>query len=42
MSQNTLSFIAILVILAVLIVLIRGLKSFFKGGLLKKKERVTS
>jgi len=32
MSQNTLSFIAILVILAVLIVLIRGLKSFFKGG----------
>ena len=37
MSQNTLSFIAILIILAVLIVLIRGLKSFLKGG--KKKEK---
>ena len=39
MSQNTLSFIAILVILAVLIVLIRGLKSFFKGGSIEEKRK---
>ena len=39
MSQNTLSFIAILIILAVLIVLIRGLKSFLKGGEKKEKRK---
>jgi len=39
MSQNTLSFIAILIILAVLIVLIRGLKSFFKGGAIEEKRK---
>ena len=39
MSQNTLSFLAVLVILAVLIVLIRGLKSFFKGGDIEEKRK---
>jgi heme/copper-type cytochrome/quinol oxidase subunit 2 len=39
MSQNTLSFIAILVILAVLIVLIRCLKYFFKGGAIEEKRK---
>ena len=38
MSQNTLSFFGILIILAVLVVLIRGLKSFFKGGDMEEKR----
>ena len=39
MDQNTVSFIGILVILAVLVVLIRGLKSFFLGGGIKEKRK---
>jgi len=39
MSQNTLSFFGILIILAVLVVLIRGLKSFFKGGDMEEKRK---
>ncbi|KFX72295.1 MAG: hypoxia-induced family protein [alpha proteobacterium QL1] len=38
MSQNTLSFFGILIILAVVVVLIRGLKSFFKGGDIEEKK----
>jgi hypothetical protein len=39
MSQNTLSFFGILIILAVVVVLIRGLKSFFKGGDIEEKKK---
>jgi predicted nucleic acid-binding Zn ribbon protein len=39
MSQNTISFFGILIILAVLVVLIRGLKSFFKGGDMEEKRK---
>lgn len=39
MNENALSFVAILVILAVLIVLIKGLKSFFKGGAIEEKRK---
>ena len=39
MSENSLSFIAIIAILAVTIVLIRGLKSFFSGGNLEEKKK---
>tara|TARA_B100001093_G_C26758705_1_gene984638 strand:- start:500 stop:703 length:204 start_codon:yes stop_codon:yes gene_type:complete len=39
MSQNTVSFIGILAILAVFVVLIRGLKSFFKGGNIEEKRK---
>ena len=39
MDQNTVSFIGILVILAVLVVLLRGLKSFFLGGDIDEKRK---
>jgi len=39
MDQNTVSFIGILVILAVLVVLLRGLKSFFLGGNIEEKRK---
>ena len=39
MSENALSFIAIIAILAVTIVLIRGLKSFFSGGDINEKKK---
>ena len=39
MSENSLSFIAIIAIHAVTIVLIRGLKSFFSGGNLEEKKK---
>ena len=39
MSENSLSFIAIIAILAVTIVLIRGLKSFFSGGDINEKKK---
>tara|TARA_B100000886_G_scaffold73833_1_gene47562 strand:- start:31942 stop:32145 length:204 start_codon:yes stop_codon:yes gene_type:complete len=39
MSENSLSFIAIVAILAVTIVLIRGLKSFFSGGDINEKKK---
>jgi len=39
MDQNTVSFIGILVILAVLVVLLRGLKSFFLGGGIEEKRK---
>ncbi|MGA0790406.1 MAG: twin transmembrane helix small protein [Pelagibacteraceae bacterium] len=39
MDQNTVSFIGILVILAVLVVLLRGLKSFFLGGDIEEKRK---
>ncbi len=39
MSQNFLSFIAILAMIAVVIVLIRGLKSFFLGGDIDAKRK---
>ena len=39
MYENSLSFIAIIAILAVTIVLIRGLKSFFSGGNLEEKKK---
>ena len=42
MSENSLSFIAIIAILAVAIVLIRGLKSFFSGGDINEKKKVIS
>lgn len=39
MSENTLKFIAILAMIAVTVVLIRGLKTFFKGGDLDSKKK---
>ncbi len=39
MSENTLKFIAILAMIAVVIVLIRGLKTFFIGGNLDSKRK---
>lgn len=39
MSENTLKFIAILAIISVAVVLIRGLKTFFKGGDLDSKRK---
>ena len=39
MSENSLSFIAIIAILAVTIVLISGLKSFFSGGDINEKKK---
>ena len=39
MDQNTVSFIGVLVILAVLVVLLRGLKSFFLGGGIEEKRK---
>ena len=39
MSENTLKFIAILAMISVAIVLIRGLKTFFKGGDLDSKRK---
>ena len=39
MSENTLKFIAILAMISVVVVLIRGLKTFFKGGDLDSKRK---
>ena len=39
MDQNTVSFIGILVILAVLLVLLGGLKFFFLGGDIEEKKK---
>ncbi|EMH80852.1 hypoxia-induced family protein [alpha proteobacterium HIMB114] len=39
MSENTLKFIAILAMISVAVVLIRGLKTFFKGGDLDSKRK---
>tara|TARA_B100000963_G_C22624703_1_gene671715 strand:+ start:1146 stop:1349 length:204 start_codon:yes stop_codon:yes gene_type:complete len=39
MSENALKFFAILAMIAVLIVLIRGLKTFFTGGDLNTKKK---
>ncbi|MEK9680472.1 MAG: twin transmembrane helix small protein [Pelagibacteraceae bacterium] len=39
MSENTLKFIAILAMIAVVVVLIRGLKTFFVGGNLDSKRK---
>ena len=39
MSENTLKFIAILAMISVAVVLIRGLKTFFKGGDLDSKKK---
>ena len=39
MSENSLIFIAIIAILAVTIVLIRGIKSFFSGGDINEKKK---
>ena len=40
MSENSLSFIAIIAILAVTIVLIRGLKSFFLVKFRREEKKV--
>jgi len=39
MSENTLKFIAILAMISVAVVLIKGLKTFFKGGDLDSKRK---
>ena len=39
MSENTLKFIAILAMISVAVVLIRGLKTFFRGGDLDSKRK---
>ena len=39
MSENTLKFFAILAMIAVLVVLIRGSKTFFTGGNLDSKRK---
>ncbi len=39
MSENTLKFIAILAMISVAVILIRGLKTFFKGGDLDSKRK---
>ena len=39
MTENTLKFIAILAMIAVVVVLIRGLKNFFIGGNLDNKRK---
>ena len=39
MSENTLKFIAIIAMISVAVVLIRGLKTFFKGGDLDSKRK---
>ncbi len=39
MTENTLKFIAILAMIAVAVVLIRGLKTFFKGGDINSKKK---
>lgn len=39
MTENTLKFIAILAMISVAVVLIRGLKTFFKGGDLDSKRK---
>ena len=39
MSENTLKFIAIIAMIAVAVVLIRGLKTFFVGGNLDSKKK---
>lgn len=39
MSENTLKFFAILAMIAVLVVLLRGLKTFFTGGNLDSKRK---
>ena len=39
MTENTLKFIAILAMIAVAVVLIRGLKTFFKGGDVNSKKK---
>ena len=39
MTENTLKFFAILAMIAVLVVLIRGLKTFFTGGNLDSKRK---
>ena len=39
MSENALKFIAILAMISVAVVLIRGLKTFFKGGDLDSKRK---
>lgn len=39
MSENTLKFIAIIAMIAVAVVLIRGLKTFFAGGNLDSKKK---
>lgn len=39
MSENTLKFIAILAMISVAVVLVRGLKTFFKGGDLDSKRK---
>ena len=38
MTENTLKFVAILAMIAVAVVLIRGLKTFFKGGDINSKK----
>ena len=40
MTENTLKFFAIVAMIAVLVVLIRGLKTFFTGGNLDSKKKV--
>ncbi len=39
MTENTLKFIAILAMIAVVVVLIRGLKNFFIGGNIDSKRK---
>lgn len=39
MTENTLKFVAILAMIAVAVVLIRGLKTFFKGGDINSKKK---
>ena len=39
MTENTLKFVAILAMIAVTVVLIRGLKTFFKGGDVNSKKK---
>jgi predicted nucleic acid-binding Zn ribbon protein len=39
MSENTLKFIAIIAMIAVAVVLIRGLKTFFVGGNIDSKKK---
>ena len=39
MSENTLKFIAIIAMIAVAVVLIRGLKTFFVGGNVDSKKK---
>jgi len=39
MSENTLKFVAIIAMIAVAVVLIRGLKTFFVGGNLASKKK---